>query len=165
MAHILIAEDSATQAEQISCLLEQEGYAVTLAGNGIEALEKLKENQPDAILTDMDMPEMDGLQLVDSICIQYPWIPIVLMTSQGTDETAVEALGRGAAAYVPKSQLYGRLLATLSQVLGMIRADRSYSKLIALLDRNEFEFSLDNDPLLIEPLVDLMQQMLAGDRS
>jgi len=162
MPRVLIAEDSMTQAIQFQMMLEEAAYEVSHFVNGAKALEAIDKIRPDVVLTDMDMPEMNGLELVSSLRFQYPSIPTILMTANGSDELAVQALEEGAAAYVPKSQLDEMLLGTLDQVLGLMRADRSYSKLIDCLNHNVFEFSLHNDPTLIEPLVDLMQQMLSG---
>lgn len=164
MPRVLIAEDSMTQAIQFQMMLEEASYEVSHFVNGAEALEAIDKVRPDIVLTDMDMPEMNGLELVSSLRFQYPSIPTILMTANGSDELAVRALEEGAAAYVPKAQLDEMLLGTLDQVLGLMRADRSYSNLIDCLNYNEFDFSLNNDPALIEPLVDMMQQMLTGMR-
>lgn len=162
MPRVLIAEDSMTQAIQFQMMLEEASYEVSHFVNGAEALAAIEKVRPDLVLTDMDMPEMNGLELVSSLRFQYPSIPTVLMTANGSDELAVRALEEGAAAYVPKAQLDEMLLGTLDQVLGLMRADRNYANLIDCLNHNEFDFSLHNDPTLIEPLVDLMQQMLSG---
>jgi CheY-like chemotaxis protein len=162
MPRVLIVEDSMTQAIQFRMMLEEASYEVSHYVDGAQALEAVKDVQPDIVLTDMDMPIMNGLELVNSLRFQYPSIPTVLMTAHGSDELAVRALEAGAAAYVPKSKLDEMLLGTLEQVLGLIRANRSYANLIECLNYNEFDFTIHNDPALIEPLVDLMQQMLSG---
>ena len=162
MPRVLIAEDSMTQAIQFQIMLEEASYEVSHFVDGQQALEAIKDVRPDIVLTDMDMPKMNGLELVSSLRFQYPSIPTVLMTAHGSDELAVQALEAGAAAYVPKSKLDEMLLGTLEQVLGLIKANRSYASLIDCLNHNEFDFTLSNDPALIEPLVDLMQQMLSG---
>jgi len=151
-----------TQAIQFQMMLEEANYEVAHFVNGAKALEAIEKIRPDVVLTDMDMPEMNGLELVSSLRFQYPSIPTILMTANGSDELAVRALEEGAAAYVPKAKLDEMLLGTLEQVLGLMRADRNYSNLIDCLNQNQFDFSLPNDPALIEPLVDLMQQMLSG---
>jgi anti-sigma regulatory factor (Ser/Thr protein kinase) len=75
---------------------------------------------------------------------------------------AVEALGKGAATYVPKSQLAARLPGTIQNVLSMTFVHRSYEQLIHCLTRAEFQFILENEPNLVDPLVDLVQQMVAS---
>ena len=159
MPKVLIVEDSITQAAQFRGLLESREYEVEVARNGVDALTTMKSGLPDVVLTDLQMPEMNGLELVDAMRLQYPTVPAVLMTAEGSDEIAMEALQHGAADYIPKTQLNRVLFSTIDNVLGLMRADRSYSRLIEQLDYNEFRFTLENDPELIDPLVDLMQQM------
>ncbi len=165
MTCILIAEDSATQSAQISGLLEDAKYEVTVVGNGKEALHRLEAGESfDLVLTDMVMPEMDGLQLVRAIRVHYAGLPVILMTGQGTDALAVEALEQGAAGYVPKSRMGERLANEVAQVLHAARVNRSYEMLLGCLTRNEFSFELRNELTMIDPLVDLLQQMMMGMR-
>jgi hypothetical protein len=72
----------------------------------------------------------------------------------------VEALEQGAASYVPKSQVQDRLLETVTNVLARSRADRGYERLIQCSTQSEFTFYLDNDPALVDPLVELVQQIV-----
>ena len=130
--------------------------------SGSDALAKLRETPTDVVLTDLRMPEMDGLDLMRAVRLQYADVPVVLMTAQGSEELAVEALEQGAASYVPKSHLAQMLVDVLQDVLGVVRADRSYERLIRCMARNEFSFTLGNDPTLIGPLVDLAQQICAS---
>lgn len=165
MTKILVAEDSSTQAAQIRGLLEEANYEVDVVANGKEALQRLRSGAaPDLVLTDMVMPVMDGLQLVRAIRVHYSDIPVILMTSQGTDAIAIEALEDGAAGYVPKSQVSLRLVDEIAQVLHVSQVNRSYERLLGSLTRTEFAFQLSNDVELIDPLVDLLLQMMAGMR-
>jgi hypothetical protein len=86
------------------------------------------------------------------------------MTSQGTDAIAIEALEDGAAGYVPKSQVSLRLVDEVAQVLHVSQVDRSYERLLDCLTRNEFSFQLTTDVALIDPLIDLLLQMMMGMR-
>ncbi len=163
MTRILVAEDSSTQAVQICRLLQEAGYEVELVPDGKQAVRRLEnEEKFDLVLTDMMMPEMDGLQLVRAIRVHHSETPVILMTGQGTDALAVEALEDGAAGYVPKSQLVDKLEYEIERVLNASRVNRSYELLLGSLVRNELEFHLRNDVTLIDPLIDLLQQMMAG---
>ena len=162
MTRILIAEDSPTQAFQIQTKLVDEGYEVLLTNDGKEALDQIPKFWPHLLLTDMEMPVMDGLDLVTEATDKFPAIPIILITAKGSDETAVEALERGAAAYLPKSLLEEKLFQTIDEVLDVMESSDSYSELLGTMQYNQFQFSLENKPELIRPLVDLVQQMIAG---
>jgi CheY-like chemotaxis protein len=165
MTTVLVVDDSMVDRRLVGGLLERDsGWAVKYAENGRDALAKLSNGGADVVITDMQMPEMDGLDLVKSIRVQYADLPVVLMTAHGSEALAVEALERGAASYVPKSQISERLIDTVEHVLALLRADRSYERLIECMMRNEFTFLLENDTALIDPLVDLMQQMVVGLR-
>lgn len=163
MSRILVAEDSSTQGAMIRGILEKADYDVELVEDGRKALQHLEGGgQYDLVLTDMIMPEMDGLELVRAIRTHHEGTPVILMTGKGTDELAIEALEDGAAGYVPKSQINDRLVEEVAQVLHMAGMERSYKGLLDCLTRTEFIFEMDNNVSLIGPLVDLLQQMMMG---
>lgn len=165
MTRILVAEDSQTQIVHIRGLLEEADFEVDAVLDGREAIKRLENGeQYDLILTDMIMPEIDGLQLVRAVRVHYPGTPIILMTGQGTDALAIEALEDGAAGYVPKSQMHDRLASEVAQVLHAAEVDRSYEILLSCLKRNEFSFELRSEVALIDPLINLLLQMMAGIR-
>lgn len=162
MANIIVAEDSLTQAAQIRMYLEEQAHEVTVANDGAEALRLMNDSLPDLVLTDMQMPEVNGLQLIQAVRLQFPTVPAILLTAEGNDELAVEALRNGAASYVPKSRMAEWLIATVDEVLDLLRADHNYARLVQSLNYNELRFTLESDPDLIDPLVDLIQQMVFG---
>src|ERR1700730_9966939 len=103
MATLLVVDDSAMDRRLVGGILDKNPeWTVLYAVNGKEALAEIENNIPDLVLTDMQMPEMNGLQLVTTVKEEYPLIPVVLMTAQGSEEIAVQALRAGAASYVPK---------------------------------------------------------------
>ena len=75
---VLVVDDSPTQQLQIQMLLENDGYQVLLAANGLEALEVIGKQMPDIVVTDLQMPEMNGLELVSEIKSRYPTLPVIL---------------------------------------------------------------------------------------
>lgn len=165
MPTVLVVDDSAIDRKLVSGLLKDlSHWTVELAENGAQALDKMRESPADVVVTDLQMPQMDGLELVSAIRVQFANVPVILMTANGSEALAIEALEQGAAGYVPKSRLAQSLADTIESVLGMVHADRSYEQLIECLTRTEFTFSLSNDAALIDPLVDLMQQMIEGVR-
>jgi CheY-like chemotaxis protein/anti-sigma regulatory factor (Ser/Thr protein kinase) len=165
MPFVLVVDDSEIDRRLVGGLLSKDiDWLIEFADNGVEALEKMSLALPDVVITDMMMPQMDGMELVTNIRVDYPHIPIILITGHGNETLAVEALHRGATSYVPKSALSEKLLETVEQVLAIRGADRSYDRLIECLENTRYSFSLENDLTLIPPLVDLLQQMLAGMR-
>ncbi len=163
MPVILVVDDSEVDRRLVGGLLPKElDWLVEFADNGVSAMEKMRLSVPDVVITDMMMPEMDGMELVSCIHVEFPQVPVILITGHGSESLAVEALQQGATSYVPKPVLAEKLLETVEQVLSLSRADRSYSRLISCLANTQYNFALDNDPTLIPPLVDLVQQMLAG---
>ncbi len=163
MPTVLVVDDSLTDRRLVcEYLRKRGGWNVCDAANGEEALARIEETGPDVVLTDLHMPAMDGLQLVAEMRRHYPGIPVIITTAYGSESAACEALERGAASYVPKTKLADRLLETMENVLALARADRMHARLIQCLDRTEFRFFLENDPNLIDPLVDLVQQMVQG---
>ena len=163
MTSILVVDDSAVDRRLVGELLERRfECSVDYAVNGLEAMARLKEMSPDLVITDLTMPEMNGLELVTSVRKHFPEIPVILMTAYGSETLSIEALEKGAASYVPKSRLADKLPDTAKEVLTLAKADRCHAKLITCLDDARFIFTLDNDPALVDPLVDLIQQMVSG---
>lgn len=169
MPQILLVEDSATHAAQIRGILQKGGFDVVVAENGREAVRAIQRKRPDLVLTDLQMPEMNGLQLVEAIQRDFATLPIVLITAHGSEEMAVEALKRGAASYVPKHAIQHVIVPTLKDVLELAQLKRDRRRLQQHSRRTAQEFSLDNDPSLIPPLLaqveEAVSEMWQCDRS
>ncbi len=163
MSSILVVDDTAVDRRLAGGLLEKAtNLDVRYAENGSAALSEIDREPPDVVLTDLQMPEMDGLQLVTRISSEYPEIPVVLMTAHGSETIAAQALANGAASFVAKADLADSLVDTVLQILAMNETDQRYRRLIQCSTKTEFEFELKNDPQLIEPLVDLVQQIIGS---
>src|SRR5207244_6592288 len=105
------------------------------------------------VLTDLQMPEMNGLELVSTIRAHHANVPVILMTAHGSEDIALEALRRGAASYVPKDNLARDLSETIENVLSVTSAERNQQRLLECLMRTESQFLMDNDPSLVAPLL------------
>lgn len=162
MAKVLLVEDSPTQAVEITMLLEEAEHDVRHVINGKLGLEVLRNEPLDVVVTDLEMPGLNGLELVQAMRLDYAHVPAILVTGQGSEALAAEALQKGAAGYVPKTRMRDLLNDTITDVLGVIRSDASYAKLISTLTKNVFVFELPNDPELISPLVGLLMQVVSG---
>lgn len=165
MTTILVVDDSAMDRRIAGGLLERRAdWEVVYADSGMQALEQIELHVPDMIVTDLQMPGMDGLELVAKVRDGYPLLPIVLMTAKGSEEIAVSALREGAANYVPKRLLADELEDTVARVLTASSIDRSHSRLLHRMTRNETSFTIENDLSLIPSLVHHMQQTLTRMR-
>jgi len=163
MTTVLVVDDSAVDRRLVGGILQKRfPCTVKYAANGLEALARMKDARPNLVITDLSMPSMDGLELVSSIRGHYPDVPVILMTAYGSEGLAMKALAQGAASYVPKSQLAERLQDTMEEVLALARSDRSHEQLLRCLSETHFCFALENDPSLVDALVDLIQQMVVG---
>src|SRR5574340_1797592 len=129
MPTILVVDDSAVDRRLVGGLLEEDHeLSVEYAIHGREALERIENLVLDLIVTDLVMPEMDGLELVACVRRRFPLIPVILMTSRGSEEIAVRALQQGAASYVPKRSLAPNLLSTVRRMLAISSRERSHSR-------------------------------------
>ena len=162
MPNILLVEDSATQAMQMRILLESAGHEVTCADDGVKAIDCLNEHSYELVVTDLEMPAKNGLELVQQMQLEFSHIPSVLVTARGSEQLATEALQCGASAYVPKSMLETLLLKTVEDVLGVLRTDQTYARLIDCTVQNHFVLCLPSEPGFIGPAVDLAIQIAAG---
>lgn len=151
---ILLVEDSATQRRLVNHLLQECGnWNIVHAADGLAALEQMERSIPSVVLTDIFMPRMDGLGLVEEIRARFPQVPVVLMTGQGSEQIAVDALKAGAADYVPKRILTEALAGILDRVLENAQAEISKLKLFSGMTGRVTRFELDNDPALVSTLV------------
>lgn len=117
--HVLVVDDSAVIRSFATQLLEGSGFAVTAAADGQQALRQLGSQLPDVVLTDIDMPEMDGLELLSRVRAQWPQLPVILFTYHSAPEQQRRALALGASAYVVKSDFSeSTLLETVQRFAG-----------------------------------------------
>ena len=120
MARVLVVEDSPTQAAEIRFLLEDAGLDVDLASDGHAALASLQEGLPDLVVTDLQMPRMDGLALVEAVRGRIPDRPgRPHHGARQRGDRGARALRCGAASYVPKRDLARDLAQVVHQIVAM----------------------------------------------
>jgi len=158
MTKILVVDDLAVDRQYVGKVLQQDGrFQIEFASDGAEALDRMKSSLPDLVVTDLVMPRVDGLQLVEQVRARHPLVPVILTTSRGNEDIATQALKRGAASYVPKRKLMEDLLRTVQRVLVVAAHERDLSRLMGCMTRSDCEFRLDNDSALFSPLVSYLQ--------
>jgi two-component system chemotaxis response regulator CheY len=112
MANILIVDDSPTMRKIVLYALKPTEHKTYEAGDGIEALEKLAKNPVDLMVVDLNMPRMDGLELVRQIRAQdmYKQMPIIMLTTEASDETKKQGYQAGVDTYLVKPTPHHLLL-------------------------------------------------------
>jgi CheY-like chemotaxis protein len=162
MPTVLVVDDSPVDRHLAGKLLEKSpGLTIAYATDGKNALDIMQTNLPDAVVTDLQMPEMNGLELTEQVRSLFPGVPVILMTAHGSEEIAVQALQRGASSYVPKRNLVQDLAETVENVVSVASAAQNQQRLLESLTQTESHFLLHNDLSLIPPLIGHLQGNLA----
>ncbi len=139
-AHILIVDDEESMREVLEILFSAEGYVVDVAPDGLHALEKLRHQAYDLILTDMRMPGADGLQLLEQVKQLHPETLVILMTAYSTTTKAVEAMKLGAYDYIAKPFNNEDIRLTIKKALEFSSLRHENQHLRTQLDRrNSFD--------------------------
>jgi len=102
MNRILVVDDEINMQVVLRAMLKKEGYEVFTAPDGREALKVLADDDIDVVVTDLKMPNLDGMGLLERVAADYPAVPVIMITAHGTVATAVDALKKGAFDYVTK---------------------------------------------------------------
>jgi CheY-like chemotaxis protein/anti-sigma regulatory factor (Ser/Thr protein kinase) len=151
---VLVVDDAPVDRLVTGAIVERmPGWRALYAESGEDALAAMAREQPRVVLTDLNMPKMDGLALVAEVHCRFPAVPVVLMTAFGNEEIALQALREGAASYVPKKSLERDLASTLEQVVAAAQVEHRHQRLLERLAQAELHFVLDNDRFLVASLV------------
>lgn len=119
MKRIMTIDDSASMRQMVTLTLERAGFAVVQAGDGTEALGKLDGSDIDLFLTDLNMPNMNGLELTRALRAMpaYKFVPIVLLTTESDAEKKAEGKTAGATGWIVKPFEPEKLLAVVNKVM------------------------------------------------
>ena len=139
METILIVDDEKNYLLVLSAVLEEEGYEVLTALSGPEALEIHKSSDLDLILTDMKMPLMDGIELLELIKTRDPDLPVIMMTAHGTIDKAVEAMQKGAYSYILKPFDNERLIIYVKKAISVYQVVKENRRLRNAVE-SQFKF-------------------------
>ena len=117
MADILIIEDMAGVRHAISSMLKRAGHTVAVTENGAEGLAELRKRRFDLIVTDMLMPSVGGIELLEDIQSSHPALPVIIVTAFGDWDSYSRALALGAAAFISKPLRMSELTAAVHAAL------------------------------------------------
>ena len=148
---VLVVDDEANARTALCELLRGEGYAVETAADGFKALGKIAEFEPDVVLTDLKMPGMDGVELLEKLRAQDEAACVIVMTAFGAVESAVSAMKEGAADYLTKPLNMTELTLVLDREFDRLRLRRETGTLRArLAERYSFENIIGSSPAMQE---------------
>lgn len=156
--HILVVDDSPTQLRQMQLVLEKEGYSVRSAADGKEAMEQIAIDLPMLVITDLQMPEMNGLELVAAVKANAPSLPVILTTSQGSEDIAASALRDGASSYVPKRDMALTLPPVVKQVLSLYEATRFIREVSKFAVESSITLVIGNDEMLVPKVIERLER-------
>jgi len=160
MATVLVVDDSPLDRRLAARILEEVGFRVACVEHGKQAIAYLDSADVDLVLTDLQMPEMDGLALVRKMTSTDPTIPVILMTAFGSEEIAVAALQKGAASYVPKQNLKQSLVETVKNVLSVARARRETRTMLDSMTRLQADYVLPSSLEGLDSLIGYVKEQL-----
>lgn len=115
---VLVVDDDARSRSAVARILADEGYDALVAADGEEASGLLCSWRPDLVLTDLDMPRLDGRGLLQRVRSLLPGTPVILMSARGDAEAIPPGDGRGPAAFFPKPLEVDALLASIQELIG-----------------------------------------------
>lgn len=129
METILIVDDEKNYPPILAAVLQEEGYETLTANSGQETLKIIHNSDVDLVLTDMKMPGMDGIELLEEIKSKDPDLPVIMMTAHGTVEKAVEAMQKGAYSYILKPFDNERMILYVKKANAMYRVIKENRRL------------------------------------
>ena len=117
---VLAIDDSRTMRDMINLALTAEGFDVVLAEDGQHGLEVLEGSEPDVIITDINMPRLDGFGFIDAVRDQEEWrhTPILVLTTESSEDLKTKARGAGATGWIVKPFAQDKLVRALRMVVG-----------------------------------------------
>ncbi len=120
MAAILAVDDSASMRQMVTFTLREAGYEVVDAADGVQALELAKSRQFDLVLSDVNMPNMDGISLIRALreLPAYKFTPILMLTTEAGSDKKQEGKSAGATGWIVKPFNPEQLLSTIKRVVG-----------------------------------------------
>ena len=134
MDSVLIVDDEKNYPLILSAVLNEEGFETLTANSAREALGLLDHSDVDLVLTDMKMPEMDGIALLERVKRQNPDLPVIMMTAHGTVEKAVEAMQKGAHNYILKPFDNDQLLVYVRKAISLYAVVKDNKRLLSAVE-------------------------------
>ena len=129
MSNVLVVDDQQILRVTLTEFLEEAGFSVTAVASGRRAIEVFKNERPSAVLLDLKMPDMDGIETMQELKKIDADVPVILVTAHGDIETAVEAIKMGAYDFIVKPPKFDRLMLTLKRAIEKLELKRKVENL------------------------------------
>jgi two-component system, NtrC family, response regulator AtoC len=160
---VLLVDDDASTRKVARANLSLEGFDVLSASSGAEALARLAESDPLAMVSDLKMPDMDGIALMDRVHATRPSLPVVLVTAHATVETAVLAMRKGALHYLTKPIRFDELALVLRHAVAHERQRRDLARLTGELEREAGFEEMVGTSTAMREVFSLVDQVAGAD--
>lgn len=134
---ILVVDDEQAVLDSLAEVLSKEGYQVTVANNGSEALDLMRKKLPDLLITDLRLPQMDGMQILAETKKMAEQLPVIVMTAFTTMETAIAAIKQGAYDYISKPFKLDQLRLVVKRGLEQSRLIKENHRLQVMVDHQQ----------------------------
>jgi len=165
--NVLVVDDEAAARSALVELLREEGFTVRSAADGFKALGQIDDWIPDLLITDVNMPGMDGMQLMQKVRERIEGVSVIVMTAYGSVENAVAAMQQGADDYLTKPLHFGELLVVVRRVLASHELRRENTRLKSALSGESITTGVDwiGQSKASRELLGLVRQVAASDAS
>ena len=154
MGSILVVDDEKNYTAVLSAVLEEDGFETLMANSGAQALEVLGREEISLVITDMKMPVMDGLALLEKVKKRIPDMPVIIMTAHGTVDKAVEAMQKGAYTFILKPFDNERLVMYAHKAIELLRLVKDNQRLQYEV---ESQYSFDSIIGKSPPMIDVFK--------
>ena len=165
VASILVVDDSGAEQAGLSRLLSDGAtHQIQTSGSDDESLKRVGIDGIDLVITDVQMFDGDGLELLEKIQEKFPQIPVILKVGQGTEEFAVKAIQQGAAGYLNQSSSPQQLQSMVEKLLAFRATKLSHEALLRRRERDEYEFRLPSRRVLMSATAGFLRQRIQASR-
>ena len=163
--NIMIVDDEKIVRESLYHWFMKTGHTVEKAASGFEALERLAENPFDVLFVDIKMPEMNGIELLEKVKIEYPETIVIIITAYGSIESAVKAMQLGASDYLLKPFKPDYLSLVMEKIAQQIKLSSEYNYLKTRLDKITRFDDIIGQSRAMEKIFDLIPEVAGSDSS
>ena len=155
---VLVVEDDYSSRELLKICIEKEGYQCQTANDGVDGFNLFKKFNPDLIISDVRMPNMTGMELLESIRKISKDVIIVFITGHGNEELALQALQLGANNYLKKPVDITEIKALTNRYYDVIKSKAIQSNIVDLIKHREMEIEIESDMNLVQSLANYLSE-------